>query len=127
MFICNMKFNSKKVWKIVVFIFIILTIIIIIGAILKLYSAAKLIDQNKEIKSAKTEKIIEINSDNYTNFLRESHENIDNYLNVKIKGVGYIYKMPDFTDTQFVLARTMVLNETNQGVVVGMLCECKQA
>lgn len=34
--------------------------------------------------------------------------------------------MPDFSDNQFVLARTMLINSNRQAVVVGILCEYNQ-
>jgi len=67
--------------------------------------------------------IYNINSDNYTNFLKDCHENIDKYVGTTIQITGYVYRMPDFTDTQFVIARTMLINSNNKAVVVGLLAE----
>ncbi len=70
---------------------------------------------------------LEINSDEYTNFLKASHENIDDYIGMDVNITGYIYRLPDFSSTQFVLARTMILEDPSQSVIVGMLCECSSA
>ena len=45
---------------------------------------------------------------------------------MKIKFTGYVYRVFDFSDEQFVIARDMFINEDkNQSVVVGFLCESK--
>ena len=67
--------------------------------------------------------ISEISANNYTNILKAVHDNIDNYVGIKIHFTGYIYRLLDFTDTQFVLARDMVISSDFQTVVVGFLCE----
>ena len=64
---------------------------------------------------------------NYTNFLKECHENINKYLDKKVKITGYVYRLPDFSDNQFVLARTMLINSNSQAVVVGILSEFENA
>ena len=40
---------------------------------------------------------------------------------------GYIYRIFDFTEKQFVLARDMIVSSDFQTVVVGFLCECNDA
>lgn len=45
----------------------------------------------------------------------------------KISFTGYVYRVYDFTDTQFVLARNMVISSDNQTLVVGFLCNSKEA
>ena len=47
---------------------------------------------------------------------------------MKINFTGYLYRVIDFKDEQFVIARDMFINESKtQSVVVGFLCECKEA
>ena len=46
---------------------------------------------------------------------------------MKIKFIGYVYRVFDFTDSQFVLARNMIINSENQAVVVGFLCDYENA
>ncbi len=72
-------------------------------------------------------KIANIETDNYTNILKTVHDNLDEYIGQKISFTGYVYRVYDFTDTQFVLARNMVISNDNQTVVVGFLCDCKNA
>jgi len=38
-----------------------------------------------------------------------------------------VYKIDDFNDTEFVLARDMLINSDSQSVVVGFLCNYKDA
>lgn len=72
-------------------------------------------------------KIANIQANNYTNILKTVHDNLDEYLGQKISFTGYVYRVYDFTDTQFVLARNMVVSSDNQTVVVGFLCDYKNA
>ena len=64
---------------------------------------------------------------NYTNVLKAVHENIDGYVGVKIQFTGYVYRVLDLTDTQFILARDMMISSDFQYVIVGFLCEYENA
>lgn len=68
-----------------------------------------------------------LTDENYTNVLKEVHENLDTYIGQKICYTGYIYRVSDFTENQFVLARDMCLENSNQTVVVGFLCDLSNA
>lgn len=65
-----------------------------------------------------------IASNQYTNVLKEVHENVDEYIGKEITFVGYVYRINYLADNQFVLARNMIINPASQTVVVGFLCEC---
>ena len=72
--------------------------------------------------------ITEINSDNYANILQAVHDDLDSYVGMKIKITGYIYRLIDFEENQFVIARDMYINkEKTQSVVVGFLTQYKNA
>lgn len=118
MFICNFKINGKKIWKVTLVILIILISILMIFALTKIFKAS-----NKSIKS----NALNITSESYTTFLKDCHENIDDYIGKTFTITGYIYRLPDFNTNQFVLARTMILDEKNQSVVVGILSQCSSA
>ena len=45
--------------------------------------------------------------ENYTNVLKEVHENLDTYVGQKICYTGYVYRVADLPENQFVLARDM--------------------
>ena len=71
--------------------------------------------------------ISQISSKNYTNILKTVHENIDSYVGKKICFTGYVYRVLDLQENQFVLARDMIVNSNSQTVVVGFLCEYDEA
>ena len=50
-----------------------------------------------------------------------------NYIGVKIHFTGYVYRVLDLKDNQFVLARDMIISSNYQAVVVGFLCEYDKA
>ena len=120
MFVYNFKINKKK------FVNIFTIIIVILTAILLILSFFKIFKPKENTKEAHTN-IIKVESKDFTNFLKDCHSNIDKYVGTNITMVGYVYRMPDFTDNQFVLARTMLMNSNNKAVIVGMLCESPEA
>lgn len=67
--------------------------------------------------------VSQISPKNYTNVLKTVHEDIDSYVGKKINFTGYVYRVLDLQDNQFVLARDMIVNSNSQTVVVGFLCE----
>ena len=64
-----------------------------------------------------------VSAKNYTNVLKAVHEDIDTYVGKKINFTGYVYRLIDFDDNQFVLARNMVISSGFNYVIVGFLCE----
>ena len=68
-----------------------------------------------------------LTDENYTNILKEVHENLDTYIGQKICYTGYVYRVPEIEENQFILARDMLLGNTNQTVIVGFLCSLPNA
>ena len=69
-----------------------------------------------------------ITQSNYTNILKAANENVDDYVGCKIHFTGYVYRLLDFEDNQFVLARDMVIsNNEDQALVVGFLSTYENA
>ncbi len=60
-----------------------------------------------------------ISAANYTNVLKTVHDNMNQYIGKKIKFVGFVYRLYDFPNDQFVLARQMIISPDLQAVVVG--------
>ena len=124
MFIYNVKINGSKVFKYFFTGVIILIICILCIVLFRIFSGAgkannsSCLPQNDDF---------EISSKNYTNVLKTVHENIDTYVGMKIKFTGYVYRVSDLTDNQFVLARDMIVSSNYQSVIVGFLCECDNA
>ena len=125
MFVHNLKIDKSKLSKILILIAIVLVSFLLLFSIKSIFNTSK--EDGQLAENQENQKIIEITSKDYTNFLKDCHEYLDSYIGVKVKICGYVYRMPDFTNTQFVLSRTMVLNSANSGVVVGILTEYKNA
>lgn len=122
MFVYNLKINGSKVFK-TFFIVVILLIICIMGIVLfRIFNGA-----NKASTCMPNSDISEISAKNYTNVLKTVHENIDNYVGMKIKFTGYVYRVSDLTENQFVLARDMIISSNLQTLVVGFLCNSNKA
>ena len=74
-----------------------------------------------------TNSIANIESNQYTSILKEVYEDIDTYIGQKINFTGYVYKLYDLKDSEFILARDMLINSDSQSVVVGFLCTYENA
>lgn len=121
MFVFNVKVSGTKLFRV---FFIIVTIIILTLFSIGIYKIFNKSNREFTISdSIKKDSIVNINSLNYTNILKAVHEDIDSYVGTKIHYIGYVYKLVDFSDTQFVLARDMVISSDYQSVIVGFLCE----
>lgn len=122
MFVYNFKINGSKVFK-YFFAIIILLIITIMGIVLlRIFNGA-----SNSSSCIPNNKASEISAKNYTNVLKTVHENIDNYIGMKIKFTGYVYRVSDLNENQFVLARDMIISSQSQYLVVGFLCEYEKA
>ncbi|MCI8273254.1 MAG: hypothetical protein HFJ55_04135 [Clostridia bacterium] len=125
MFIYNFKVNGGWLLR---FIIIILSVFMLIVFGISLYKI--FFTSGKFIVSDKIEakEITEISPDNYSNILQAVHNDINSYLGMKIKFTGYVYRLLDFKDNQFVIARDMYINEAKtQTVVIGFLSEFNNA
>jgi len=122
MFIYNVKLNTKNIVKIA---FIILAIIVIIFFLISLYKIfSTTVKVRDEIEAPK---VAYIEVENYTNILKSVYEDLDTYVGQRISFSGYVYRNIDFSSTQFVLARDMVMKDTPNKLIVGFLCSCKNA
>lgn len=108
MYIFNIHFSNKFLLKSFSLLLIILFIFLLFISMFKVFSKEPL--------------ILEINTENFTSFLKDCHENIPKYVDTKVKISGYVYRMNDFTSNQFVVARSMLISDKHF-VVVGILCE----
>ena len=109
MFVYNVKISSSKIFKIV-FVIIFIIIFCITGlAIFKTFNFSNSKINNNDV--------YEINSTNYTNILKAVHDDLDTYIGQKIQFSGYIYRVYDLQDDEFVLARDMIINTNNETLV----------
>jgi len=120
MYIYNVHINGKRIFRIALIIMILLILLLFIFVVHRIFYNNKF----KVSDNLKSNDIQEISFNDYTNVLRSSYEDIDSYVGVKIKFTGYVYRLIDFKDTEFVLARDMKLDKTsNETFVVGFLCD----
>lgn len=120
MFVFNVKINKGRLFKII-------CIIIIILVVLTLFLSMSKIAKKIKSNSINANSILEIKSNDYTNFLKDCHDNIDKYVGKRVKISGYIYRMPDFSDNEIVIARTMLDMQNSTAVVVGLLANYDDA
>lgn len=65
---------------------------------------------------------IKMTSENYSEILKKIHDSPYEYENKKIEMVGYVFRANDFNSNQFVVARDMLINES-ESRIIGFLCE----
>lgn len=124
MFVCNVKLNGNKLFKVLFIIFFIITLILLCLAIYKIMFQNRMVTTKDEMNSATS---CELSASNYTNVLKAVHDNLDNYIGQEINFSGYVYRVYDLQENQFILARDMVIDSNFQTLVVGFLCECDNA
>ncbi len=123
MFIYNLKVNGGMLLKIIIVILSVFMLIVFGISVYRIFFTSGRFKINDKIDP---KEVTEIQADNYTNILQAVHNDIDSYIGMKIKFTGYVYKLIDFKDEEFVLARDMFINEEQtQSVVVGFLCKYK--
>ena len=125
MFVFNLKVNGNKLFKTFIICSIVLLFIIVCIVIFRIISGAR--NSSNNSTCLPQSKVNTINNNNYTNVLKAVHDNIDNYVGVQINFTGYVYRVLDFKDNQFVLARDMIISSDFQSVIVGFLCEYEKA
>lgn len=122
MFIYNIKINGSKTFK-YFFIGVVLLVIVIVGIVgFKIFSGAGN-SSTDNLNCLPKNKVSKLTTANYTNVLKTVHDNIDDYIGVKINFTGYVYRVLDLNDNQFILARNMIISSDYKSVVVGFLCE----
>ncbi len=73
MFVYNVKFDSKKIFK------LLFGLMIAFGIIICLITVYKIIFKNRP-SASKNNEVYEITSSNYTNILKSVHDDIDTYV-----------------------------------------------
>ena len=125
MFVYNLKINGGIALKIIIVLLSIFMLIVFGISIYRIFfTSGKFLVDDRVL----TSEITEIQPENYTNILQAVHKDLESYEGMKIKFTGYVYRVIDFEENQFVLARDMFINEEQkQSVVVGFLSEYKNA
>lgn len=125
MFIYHVKVNGSKLFK--TFFIAILLLILVIVSIVSFQVFHGAYQSNKDSSCMPPNDVSKLSATNYTNVLKTVHENIDDYVGLKINFTGYIYRVFDLSENQFILARDMVISSDFQTLVVGFLCEWEKA
>ena len=125
MFVYNVKINGSKTFKFIFALMIIFLICILGVVIFKVFNGS----MNSENTSSciPQNRVNKITANNYSNVLKAVHENIDDYVGTKINFTGYVYRVLDLKENQFILARDMIISSDFQSVIVGFLCEYDKA
>lgn len=125
MFIYNVKVRGGLLLKIIIVILSLFMLIVFGISIYRIFfTSGKFKIDDKVVAN----EITEIQPENYTNILKAVHDDLDSYVGMKIKFSGYVYRLIDFKEDEFVLARDMFINEEKtQSVVVGFLNIYKDA
>ncbi len=123
MFIFNVKFSGSKLFKAFFVLVSIIILFLFSVGIYKIFNKSNIVFSVSD--KIKKDNVITMTSSNYTNILKTVHDDINSYVGMEIKCVGYVYKLVDFSDTQFVTARDMVISSDYQSVIVGFLCDYK--
>ena len=125
MFIYNFKINGGIALKIIIVLLSIFMLIVFGISVYRIFFTSGKFEISDKLSG---NEITEIQPENYTNILQAVHEDLDSYVGMKIKFTGYVYRLIDFKENQFVLARDMFINyKQTQSVVVGFLTEYKEA
>lgn len=120
MFVYNIKFSSGKIFKMILFLIIVIALVMTGVSIYKTFS-------NNTSTNTNSNDVYTINSTNYTNILKAVHENLDTYIGQKINFSGYVYRVYDLQADEFVLARDMIVSSDMQTLIVGFLCKSEAA
>lgn len=124
MFVCNFKLSKNSLSKIFLTIIFAVAFVILGITIYRLCNFKTLDTVKDEIKY---DNVQVLTANNYTNVLKAVHDNLDNYIGQQISFTGYVYRVYDLKQTEFVLARNMVISSDFQTLVVGFLCNYENA
>ena len=126
MFICNFKVNKKKIVKFFILIASIIVLIMLAIIISKIFTDVQEIENTTVSDTIPSPEVAEITVYNYTDILKEVHEDLETYIGQKISFTGYVYRVDDLEEDEFILARDMVINSKNQTVVVRIFMFCRK-
>ena len=97
MFVFNLKVNKNGASKIIMVIFVIICISLVIASIFKMTSEMNNEDKNFVNDKIPSSDIAILTPENYTNVLKEVHDDLSTYLGQKISFSGYVYRVPRIT------------------------------
>lgn len=123
MFVYNLKVNGSAIFRILIIFIIIISLVILSFSVYNFYYKSKFVLTD----SLPSNSVANIEANEYTSILKQVYDDIDTYVGQSINFTGYVYKVYGLKDTEFVLARDMLINSDSQTVVVGFLCSYDKA
>ena len=93
MLIYNVKLNKKSIFKTALAIMLIICIGIGFVALYRVLASFESKDNNFINDSIPSSEVAQLTSENYTNVLKEVHDDLDTYVGQKISFSGYIYRI----------------------------------
>ena len=123
MFVYNLKVNGTVIFRCIIISIIIISLIVLLVSVYNFYYKSKFIITD----SLPSNSVANIESNQYTSILKQVYDDVDTYIGQSINFTGYVYKLYGLNDSQFVLARDMIINSDSQTVVVGFLCSYDKA
>jgi hypothetical protein len=115
MFVFNLKINKNSFLKTFIIICTIICIILMIIGIYKIYIISK--EYNQDVCLPKKE-IVCLNEKNFTNVLKMVNDDLDTYVGQKISYTGYVYRVSDIKEDEFIIARDMIISHSPKQTVV---------
>ena len=126
MFVINLKFEIKKLIKIIISICIIIALSFFAYFA---YNTYQKITQKSKLTLVEdfipSDEVATVDPKNYANILKLVHSDINTFVGQKISFTGYVYRVSTFPENKFILARDMKVTE-NQSVIVGFLSESEE-
>lgn len=124
MFIFNLKINKNSFFKIIIAICSIVCIGLMVVAIYKIYNISKISNQDECLPQ---KGIATISDKNYTNVLKMVNDDLNTYIGQEITFTGYVYRVSDIKENEFILARDMIVSTSpKQTVVVRFLSQLQR-
>ena len=124
MFVFNLKINKNSFLKTFIIICSIICIILMIIGIYKIYIISK--EYNQDVCLPKKE-IVYLDEKNFTNVLKMVNDDLDTYVGQKISYTGYVYRVSDIKEDEFIIARDMIISHSpKQTVVVRIFVQFKR-
>lgn len=124
MFVFNLKINKNSFLKTFIIICTIICIILMIIGIYKIYIISK--EYNQDVCLPKKE-IVYLDEKNFTNVLKMVNDDLDTYVGQKISYTGYVYRVSDIKEDEFIIARDMIISHSpKQTVVVRIFVQFKR-
>lgn len=115
MFVVNFKLDYKKI------LIACVVIALFIATIIEFGNKNNIINVNSDIANYD----FDLNDENYTEMLKNIHDNLDTCVGKTVHMSGFIFRMPDFKENYIVCGKNTIAN--NEDKVAGILCEYENA